>query len=294
MTSERAKRHHYIPKFIIKNWANSSGKVWVLNQQNHEIFETSIDNVFVKSNLYTLQGGFEGLNVDEIEKSLAQQESKVAPVINKIIAGARQLSPPQLTEMEFLECQKFLISITRRTPEALAKILVEDNRESYLEAIKDIPAIKDNRNIPNESKGEHIGTKDKFLKRNEIPIIVSGLTPAYQSQVNAFAAKRGLESFAIQNPRRSLLHGSYGYFMIRQLGKDRRIHTAASFPVAPDVTLAFTYHPDRFRNGCFERFSLEDKFVRKFNTSVVSVSKFVIAKDEKLLVKYRDPKRKID
>lgn len=294
MTDERAKRHHYIPKFIIKNWANSSGKVWVLNQENHEIFETSIENVFVKSNLYTLQGSFEGLKSDEIEKSLAQQESKVAPVIKKIIAGARQLSPPQLTDLEFLECQKFLISITRRTPEALAKILVEDNPESYLEAMKDIPAIKDNRNTPNESKGEHIETEDKFLKRNEIPIIASGLTPAYQSQVNAFAAKRGLESLVILNPRRSLLHGSYGYFQIRQLTTDRRFHTAAGFPVAPDVTLGFTYHPDRFRNGQFERCSVEDKFVRKFNTSVVSVSKFVIAKDERLLEKYRDPNRKVD
>lgn len=293
MTAERAKRHHYIPRFLVKNWANNSDIVWVLNQQNNKIFQASVSNIFVEGNRFTIQGSSESSKSDQIEKMLAQQERKVAPVINRIIAGARKLSPPQLNEVEFLECQKFLVSITRRTPESVERILAESG-DSILEAMKEIPAIKDyDPDDLNESNDSHIETMDRLLRRNAIPIIASGQIPAHQLQVNAFSAKRGLESHVILNPRRSLLLGSYGYFEILERTKDKKIRTAARFPVAPDITLAFTYHPDRFRNGHFERLTLEDSFVRKINTAVVASSNFVISRDKQLLVKYRNQKQKI-
>lgn len=78
---------------------------------------------------------------------------------------------------------------------------------------------------------------DKLLRRNATPIIASGQIPAYQSQVNTFSAKRGLESHVILNPRRSLLLGSYGYFGIQERTKDKKIRKVARFAVAPDILL---------------------------------------------------------
>ena len=100
MAEDRSKRHHYIAQFLIRHWADQSGKVWVYNKAAQKIYQTTPPNVFVENNLYAYQEGLGQPKSDEIEKGFAREEGKVSEVIQKIIDGARQKILPKLTLQE--------------------------------------------------------------------------------------------------------------------------------------------------------------------------------------------------
>ena len=142
MAQERSKRHHYISQFLIRNWADESGRVRVYNQNEQRIYRTSPTNVFVTSDLYTYQEGLDGPKSDEIERQFAQEEAKVSAVIAKIIEGARDKHTPRLDSDEVYCCQMFLVSLVRRTPESQARISNNDG-DVFFEAVRQLPGSRE-------------------------------------------------------------------------------------------------------------------------------------------------------
>ena len=141
MTKERSKGQHYIPQFHIRRWLNGSDRVWVYYRQKNHIAMSSPGKVFVKNDLYTLQEGLDAPKTDEFEKQFAIEEGAAAKITGRIIDEARQKRPTKMTPLEYLTCQKYLLSITRRTPESQARIRTE--RDVFLEWLKQLPNAKE-------------------------------------------------------------------------------------------------------------------------------------------------------
>ena len=284
MTYERSKRHHYIPKFLIKNWVNRLGTVWVFNQRAQTIFKASADNVFVENNRFTIQQDFNSRKSDEIEKLLAEQERLVAPVIKMIVELARRKCPIRLSQAQVIICLEFLVSITRRTPESVAKMF-SDRDELFFTAVRllphseefdwEDPCIRDDPNVK-----ELIA----LATGNSVASFAAGQRREHQLQVQEFVRECGLQVVVIQNPSRSFLLGSYGYIDEQTQTKDKYISSADWFPVAPDVVLAFTNSADYLKVSYFEEDEYEENFVHKVNAVIASSSDFVVAKNEMLLV----------
>lgn len=79
-------RCHYVPQFYLKNFSISTKPDFVYAyRRSQEPFETSIQSVAVKNNLYIFRDKLTGKKSDEVEKMFAWLEGLVAPIIDKII-----------------------------------------------------------------------------------------------------------------------------------------------------------------------------------------------------------------
>ncbi|MCY3626694.1 MAG: DUF4238 domain-containing protein [Gammaproteobacteria bacterium] len=213
MTQNRSKRHHYIPQFLIKNWANDTGKVWSYNKRTDCIFPSSPKNLFLENGLYTLMHGLNLEKSDEIEKLFAGQEERVAKIVDKILKNVRNGITPTLNELEFLELQTFMLAITRRTPAALKAFLAKNPNEFLLRETDRLmsdghPAI-DSDLTYNEAEVRKL---ERIVESNACAKFAAGDNPNLQQQVRQYCSDYGLEAFVLSNPRRSILHGSRRLF----------------------------------------------------------------------------------
>ncbi len=81
---EKSKRHHYIPKFIIKGFTDDNGKIAVFNKDKMamEPRKRSPKQIFFEWDRNTFEVNNE--ITDFVEKLFGFGESKFAPVYNKI------------------------------------------------------------------------------------------------------------------------------------------------------------------------------------------------------------------
>jgi Protein of unknown function (DUF4238) len=78
-----AKRHHYVPQFLLRNFAASNGsQIHAFDKTNGKSYCTNIANVAAENRLYEFE--FEGM-IATAEPSLADFESKVSPVVRKVL-----------------------------------------------------------------------------------------------------------------------------------------------------------------------------------------------------------------
>ena len=287
MSQARSKRHHIIPRFLIKNWANPSGHVWVFNKQNMRIYQASLENTFVECNRFTTQKNLNFPKDDDVERQLAKLENRVAPIIARIISGVRDKHLPKLTNEESLICKKFFVSVPRRSPESLAEI-IGDTDKLFLEAARNVPQLKEiDWSNPNILKDPKVEESKKIITSTAIANFAAGRNPEHQAQVQEFILRHGLEALVIKSSRRSFLLGRCGYAHVSELTRDKKIRKAAHFPVAPDIALSFTTDPNLLNCTTYESERGEDCFVRTLNESMVSHSDHLIGRDKQLLMKYK-------
>ncbi len=115
--SNTPKRHHYVPQFILRNFANGNQKLYYFRRKDGSVRETSSKNVFVKNHAYTEEQE-DGTKSAPVESELAQLEGLASDVIDKIITTARSGDGPMLAEPERRIWLRFLYSQFMRHPAA--------------------------------------------------------------------------------------------------------------------------------------------------------------------------------
>jgi hypothetical protein len=84
---EISRRHHYIPRFLIKNFSDSNEKLWVYNKQEKRIVSTqqSPKAIFFEweRNLFEVNGE----PVDNIEKMYGEVDDLLAKTLEKILSS---------------------------------------------------------------------------------------------------------------------------------------------------------------------------------------------------------------
>lgn len=82
-----SKRHHFIPQFILRNFADQEGKLYCYDKERGRFFSTSPANVFSRKHLYTKDE--DGKKLTHVENDLSQIEGKFSEKISQIIEAAR-------------------------------------------------------------------------------------------------------------------------------------------------------------------------------------------------------------
>lgn len=84
--TELSKRHHYIPRFLIKNFGNSENKLWVYNKMEKRFLKTpqSPKAIFFEMNRNTFD--INGNPGDNIEKIYADVDDLLAKTLDKILS----------------------------------------------------------------------------------------------------------------------------------------------------------------------------------------------------------------
>ncbi len=98
---ELSKRHHYIPRFLIKNFANENNMLWVYNKEQKRVLKTqqSPKAIFFEwdRNLFDVNG----MPGDNIEKMYADVDDLLSKILDKILA-TQSMTGHELTWMIFL------------------------------------------------------------------------------------------------------------------------------------------------------------------------------------------------
>lgn len=108
--SNTPKRHHYVPKFILRNFADNNGKLHCFDKESDRIYEASPRDVFVKKHGYTQQSA-DGSRSAPVETQLMELEGRASRVTRRIIASARSgcglglAAPERDTWLEVLASQ---------------------------------------------------------------------------------------------------------------------------------------------------------------------------------------------
>jgi len=79
-------RHHFIPQFILRNFADEKGYLNFFNKEKGKIEYLLPKDVFVRKDLYRDEKN-NPIVPAEIEHDLSKFEGEVAPIINKLLIG---------------------------------------------------------------------------------------------------------------------------------------------------------------------------------------------------------------
>ena len=116
-------RHHYIPQWLLRNFRDSTGKIYGFVKSNSAagVFATKPMNLLVEKDLYTLLGESEPAR-QAVEEGFSRFEADMKRVADKIITAARSNAPPRLTFEERAICHLFHYSMFVRTPDIAAEM----------------------------------------------------------------------------------------------------------------------------------------------------------------------------
>jgi hypothetical protein len=112
------KRHHFVPKVLIKRFTDSDGWLHGFNKRDVSpvVRKSRLDNVFVQGHYYS-EVNADGSRDAETELWLAQLEDKIDQIFQKIIIAVERNQLPQLSCMEKQTWVKFFITQWRRVPD---------------------------------------------------------------------------------------------------------------------------------------------------------------------------------
>jgi len=162
---ELSHRHHYVPQFLIQNFADNNGKLWIYNKTDRRIQKNSKSPkaIFFEwdRNLFEYNGN----SVDNIEKLYADLDSLLSNCLSKV------LSTHTMTGRE----QTLIIFLA-----SLMKWRVPKIDEEFYNLIKDLPIEnlgvkiqrKDSKTIENDEELEKIKNTEiiKEMKRLLLPV----------------------------------------------------------------------------------------------------------------------------
>jgi len=142
MGNPEKKHQHYVPKFVLKNWATNK-RVWVLNKYNGKIEERNFEDICFENYLYEvkdLSGGY--ITNNDFENGFMEYEDKMAPYFRTLIKKFDDDMTYRLTNEDCEKLLEFLWSMLTRHPRSLEYF------ENYsLDMLNDIDGKKINEII---------------------------------------------------------------------------------------------------------------------------------------------------
>jgi len=82
---QRARRHHVVPRFLLRRFANDRGEIFVADHAKREGFITSIENAAIETDFYGID--VEGEDEDHFERRLADIESAAALSLPRLLSA---------------------------------------------------------------------------------------------------------------------------------------------------------------------------------------------------------------
>lgn len=97
----KSKNHHYIPQFLIRNFCDSDGLLYVYNKQEKRIISRKLSpkSIFFEVNRNTVSS--HGNESDDLEQLYSAIDTKISSDLNKVLR-AKTISPDQLVSVLFL------------------------------------------------------------------------------------------------------------------------------------------------------------------------------------------------
>lgn len=130
------KRHHYIPKTLLKRFVDPDGWLFVYSKQQPAlgVRRSRIDNAFFRKHLYA-QINEDGTKDVSVEKALGSLESRASPILDKLIGCARRNEPCILHEEDRWSWCEFFLSQWKRVPDLHDTVTTDEQVNAQMDTI---------------------------------------------------------------------------------------------------------------------------------------------------------------
>jgi hypothetical protein len=259
------RRHHYVPQFHQKRFADADGRLWVWDKIADRVFPSTPGSIAVETDFYRLHE-FEKLGRDPfiMEKQLADMEGQMSLISDQWLGWLRDLEPGNQIEIpkpnreivaRFMAVQFLRTADTRDILCAMhdaehpdEPLTAEGRANLHTELIWDLDDVED--------IARHIEDAIWVFARNETstPFVTSDNPVAFRTKDNAMWIKVGF-----------VTEGTY-----------------AVYPLSPDIVM-FCHEREYWKaieklDMCLSPLSLTDEMVESENTGqVFMASRFVIS-----------------
>lgn len=230
------KRHHFVPTFLIRNFAGTDGLVWFMDKESGQTLPEprNPNKVLFRSHLYTAVDVAGSKDVSQ-EIAFGLLENAAAPVVKRIVKAARVGRVPGLTAQEKETWDSFLYEQWRRVPDLRKSLFTPE----FLQSIID-ESVSDYRNHygPLGERDHAFLNDDIAISRMKENALVAALGRRSHSVLQVLA-KRSLAVLVIQRTRKSFILGSRPVIKLTPDPETNLEHPSVEMwlPVAPDVAV---------------------------------------------------------
>ena len=233
------KKHHFVPELLLRNFTDSKGELWYLDKSKKykSIVPRPPGSVFHREFFYSVKDPSGELNHDA-EFELGRMETATGHVMLKIIAAVRSGEIPKLTLSEKEQWCKFVYLQFKRTPEAISRVLNDDNVKEWVEdAIKE---LEDKLGV--QAAAEEVA---KLFEKDRLRDFVkeTGVKGALHPGKDAIPIlmKMGLWFARTTNPKKAYIIGSRPVVRLHN-SKSARLGDEGVqlwLPIASDIAVGF-------------------------------------------------------
>lgn len=289
-------RQHYNPVMLLRNFCNSDGLIWVSN--GIKVYPTNPNNAFVERHLYTRwdftkakTGAGHQAFLDSIEKSyeheeqLSKLEAQAGRAVRHIIERARKGKPPQLSVKDRNSFKRFVIAMSRRTPESQTRVAAaKDPFDVFYEASKQVAQLNEYPLSPKEAlrRDPEVQELKDMVMSNTNARFAAGDHPVLKSATRRFMRETGLCVAAIHIPGHRFIIGSHGLAIIDDHVEDGLPH-GSWLPIAHDVAVGVSAFPDRDSLIVLDNSNNGQQFISAINMAMAARSKVIAGPSESLV-----------
>ncbi len=232
------KNNHYVPEMLLKRFTDGKGGPFYYDKRKPDkpVERRNLRTIFCEPNLYVDIDKANNRDVSLERDIYGKLENDAEPIVEKIIDSARKGKLPGLSSNEKFTWDEFIITQTRRTPEARDSLIGDfDFEKSYFSLIADLessigpikPVLKLELMMPETIRRIERSSKIKSLK-DSLPNVVQ------------IIANKGLTIARPVSKEKSFIIGSYP--VARRFAKNkpdlREPTTEFWLPISSDVIVS--------------------------------------------------------
>ena len=273
-TVQKSKRHHVIPKMILKNFSTSDGSLHAYNRLEARHFKVMPNNVFVQKHRNTQFGAENDESRLEVEDILEKIETAATGIIKRIVRLAKIGLVPPLSREEGEIVTRFLIMFFLRTDHYADEIVPMDRYDRDFRSEGFRLAEKHGLDVSEWEEFQDSQVFSEIIRESWHDLrarVAGGLPPQIADQIESFIREYGLSI--------SMTDGGATGFIVGDCGGVRVVHPEKAdvfhswLPVSREVVIGLTSHPD---DVTYE--NLERKYVNSINWTTFEASDIVVAK----------------
>ena len=144
------KRHHYVPRFILANFVDGAGKLWVRRVNGGTVWSAVPEDVYVERHRYSSIDPA-GNRDPELEKAYSVLEGVTKPIVDQLLVAGRTGRSPVITRAEKAAWDEFLYHQMKRVPAATAALEEKsdwgERLDSAIEGLRERDLVADEQTL---------------------------------------------------------------------------------------------------------------------------------------------------
>ena len=302
----RRQFQHYIPRFILRNFAYDDSRLWTHSHSNG-LQRKQIDSVFGKRHLYSIKTVNEtGRSVESFELSKFEQriqkdpgpydknaigrlEDTTAPIIQHLIEQVKRGCNPIIKNDDLWVLKQFLYLSFRRTPESQERIFGREIAERDERAFESI-----RKQVAGDPRFAFTSPEEMFQKfpftrrirdmarENSFARIAAGVDG--QESTRDFCENTELNFLFCHNTARRFIIGSQGYAVVTSTSQESGFMRSTVFPISPEIAVLIVHNSQRG----YKMIPIPPYRIHQTNVAIAEQSRMIAGNSKELVLKYKD------